>query len=224
MIYLVSTPIGNIEDISVRALNTIKNSEIVLVENKKTFFKLANILGINLIGKKLISFNETTEKKIVTENFLLSIKDKTVSVVSSAGTPTISDPGFKLVKLARKLSIPVTAIPGPVAFITALTISGLPTDKIIFLGFAPRKEGKFKKLLEEFKDLNKVTFAIYISVYKIKKYLKLILEIFKNHDIIVARELTKKFEEIITINNLEDIDKIKEKGEFVVLWREKDDC
>jgi len=141
---------------------------------------------------------------------------KNIALISDAGTPLISDPGYKLVKLCRENNIDVIPIPGPSALISALSVSGLETDKFLFLGFLPKKKNKRLKELESYKNFNG-SIVIYISVHKIEEILNEIYEIFGNRKVFIAREMTKAFEEYIYGNLLDVKEKIKKKGEFVLI-------
>ena len=162
-LYIVSTPIGNLKDITLRALETLEAVEFILCEDTRITSRLLNHYNIS---KKLISFNAVSEKKKI-PNVIERIKSgDNCALVSDAGTPAISDPGVRLISEAIKEQIDVVPIPGTSAVITALTISGLPTDSFIFEGFLPQKKGRQKKLKELAED--KRTIILYESTYRIK--------------------------------------------------------
>ncbi|MCH6575838.1 MAG: 16S rRNA (cytidine(1402)-2'-O)-methyltransferase [Bacteroidetes bacterium] len=219
-LYIVSTPIGNLKDITLRALETLEEVEFILCEDTRITSRLLNHYNIS---KKLISFNAVSEKKKI-PNVIERIKSgDNCALVSDAGTPAISDPGVRLISEAIKEQIDVVPIPGTSAVITALTISGLPTDSFIFEGFLPQKKGRQKKL----KDLaeEKRTIILYESTYRIKKLVDELDEYMPERYIVVCRELTKKFEETWRgyPNEIKEvIDEKISKGEFVVVISPKD--
>ncbi len=219
-LYIVSTPIGNLKDITLRALETLEAVDFILCEDTRITSRLLNHYNIS---KKLISFNAVSEKKKI-PNVIARIKSgDNCALVSDAGTPAISDPGVRLVSEAIKEQIDVVPIPGTSAVITALTISGLPTDSFIFEGFLPQKKGRQKKL----KDLaeEKRTIILYESTYRIKKLVDELNEYMPKRYVVVCRELTKKFEETWRgfPNEIKDvIDEKISKGEFVIVVAPKD--
>jgi 16S rRNA (cytidine1402-2'-O)-methyltransferase len=216
-LYIVSTPIGNLEDITNRAVRTLKEVDIIACEDTRVTKKLLNYLSVT---KPLQSYHEhnETEKSIEVVNELL--KGKNIALVSDAGTPGISDPGYRLIKLASESGIEVLTIPGPCAAISALSISGLPTSSFTFIGFAPRTEKKRKDFLEEIKNYPQ-TNIFYESPYRALKTLKSIQQVFGDRNCSVSRELTKIYEETIrgklseVISILEKKEKIK--GEFTIV-------
>ncbi len=222
MFSLVATPIGNLEDITLRAIRTLRECDLILCEDTRRTKILIDKYNIK---KQLISchsYNQTKRANLLIE--LLKNK-KNIVYVTDSGTPCISDPGFELVLKAIENGFPVECVPGPTAFLTALVCSGLPTDSFVFLGFLPRKKGKIEKLLKNASVLKK-TIIFYESPYRLKKTIEICLSIFKPETkLVVARELTKKFEEFIrgTLESVYlEISKRKEmKGEIVVLINEK---
>jgi len=214
-LYIVSTPIGNLKDITLRALETLEAVDFILCEDTRITSRLLNHYNIS---KKLISFNAVSEKKKI-PNVIARIKSgDNCALVSDAGTPAISDPGVRLVSEAIKEQIDVVPIPGTSAVITALTISGLPTDSFIFEGFLPQKKGRQKKL-KELSD-EKRTIILYESTYRIKKLVDELDEYMPKRYVVVCRELTKKFEETWRgyPNEIKEvIDEKISKGEFVIV-------
>jgi len=214
-LYIVSTPIGNLKDITLRALETLKEVEFILCEDTRITSRLLKHYNIS---KKLISFNAVSEKKKI-PNVIERIKSgDNCALVSDAGTPAISDPGVRLVSEAIKEQIDVVPIPGTSAVITALTISGLPTDSFIFEGFLPQKKGRQKKLKELAGE--KRTIVLYESTYRIKKLIDELVKYLPDRYVVVCRELTKKFEETwrgYPGEIKEVIDQKTIKGEFVVV-------
>jgi len=213
-LYLVATPIGNLDDITIRAIKILKQVDIVAAEDTRHTLQLLNHLNIK---KTLISYYKQTEKNksdILIEKLL---KGKNIALVSDAGTPGISDPGFEIVKKCIEKNIRVVPIPGACALINAIICSGLNTNEFIFIGFLPASQNEKKKKLEELKEENK-TLIFYEAPHKLKGTLQKMLEIFGNRKVVLARELTKLHEEYIR-GNLEEIiaNQIQEKGEFVIL-------
>ncbi len=219
-LYIVSTPIGNLKDITLRALETLEDVDFILCEDTRITSRLLNHYNIS---KKLISFNVVSEKKKI-PNVIERIKSgDDCALVSDAGTPAISDPGIRLISEAIKEQIDVVPIPGTSAVITALTISGLPTDSFIFEGFLPQKKGRQKKLKELAEE--KRTIILYESTYRIKKLVDELTEYMPKRYIVVCRELTKKFEETwrgYPTEIKEVIDEKISKGEFVIVVAPKD--
>lgn len=214
-LYIVSTPIGNLKDITLRALETLEEVEFILCEDTRITSRLLKHYNIS---KKLISFNAVSEKKKI-PNVIERIKSgDNCALVSDAGTPAISDPGVRLISKAIEEQIDVVPIPGTSAVITALTISGLPTDSFIFEGFLPQKKGRQKKLKELAGE--KRTIVLYESTYRIKKLIDELDEYLPDRYVVVCRELTKKFEET-WCGYPNDIKKVIDektiKGEFVVV-------
>ena len=214
---IVSLPIGNLKDITIRALEELQSSDLIFCEDTRITIKLLNHYSIK---NKLMSYHEHSDTS--TRKFIIDEinKGKNISLVSDAGTPLISDPGYKLVKELKKKNLSVTSCPGPSSPITALTLSGLPSDKFFFSGFLPAKTKAKKDYLLEIKDIES-TIIFFESSNRLIKSLELILEIFGDRNISICRELTKKFEEVLTlkvseiIKNLSSRDNIK--GEIIIV-------
>ncbi|PIY97055.1 MAG: 16S rRNA (cytidine(1402)-2'-O)-methyltransferase [Candidatus Kerfeldbacteria bacterium CG_4_10_14_0_8_um_filter_42_10] len=215
-LFIVATPIGNLQDITLRALETIKNADLVACEDTRQTIKLLNHYGIK---KPLISYHQ--HSKLTRIDYLIQeLKNgRSIAVVTDAGTPGISDPGTVLISKAIEEGIKVVPIPGPSAVITALSASGLRTDEFIYLGFLPRKKGR-KTMLESLAQ-EKRTIVFYESPYRVVKTLEeLKIVLGEDRNIVIARELTKMFEEIIRGKIKEVITKLtpqNTKGEFVVV-------
>lgn len=217
MLYIVPTPIGNLQDITLRALDILKQADFVLCEDTRQTKKLLDNFGI---ATKTLRYHEGD--KFSVENCLNLLKSgKVCALVSDAGTPCVSDPGWQLVRRAREEGIKVCALPGPSALTCALSASGVGGGGFVFLGFTSRKPGKIVKLLKSAFELEKPV-VIYESPYRIIKFLKLVKENFaENITCVLAREITKTFEEYLSgtledvIKNLEARKKIL--GEFVVI-------
>lgn len=225
-LFVVATPIGNLKDITLRAIEVLKGCAIIAAEDTRHTSIL--LKTYNIEGKKLISYHKYNEEKR-TElllNYLIN-EDMDVALVSNAGTPCISDPGYEIVNAAREKNIEVIPIPGPSSITAALSISGLPTNKFIFLGFLPKEENKTRDNLLNIKESNINTFVIFESPKRINNLLNLINEIFPNSLLCVCRELTKKFEKTYygkISQVIEEIEKdpYKEKGEYtiIVYWKD----
>ena len=221
-LFVVATPIGNKEDISFRAVKTFKSCSAIITENQKTTKKLLSILGIRN-PKKFITLGDFNNKNIT--KFIEFINEnKQVALVSEAGTPLISDPGFKLINYIRseKIDINIEAIPGASALTTFLSISGLPTDKVLFLGFLPKKPQKRKQILLNLNEINtliKTTFVLLESKYKIIKTLTQISNLYPQAKISIGKELTKIHQRVYYGNIkdiIKEIKKDKIKGEFII--------
>ena len=217
-LYIVATPIGNLKDITLRALEVLKSVRYIACEDTRVTKKLLSHYGIE--GKKLISYHEHNEEE-ASENILKILKEEDVALVSDAGTPCISDPGYRVVKKAWENGVNVSPIPGAFAGAAALSASGLPSDKFLFLGFLPNKEKQKKELLEEYKNLE-VTLIIYESPHRLLKTLQLIAEVCPESKVVVAKELTKIHEKFIRGTSKEVYKYFQDnpeiiKGEFVIL-------
>ena len=216
-LYLVPTPIGNLEDITLRALRVLKEVDSVICEDTRQTIKLLNHFGIQ---KPLISFYTYNQERRIPGIVGGLSAGKNYALVSDSGTPGISDPGFFLVEAALKAKANVVPLPGASAAITALVASGLPTHSFLFLGFLKKKSGKMKKELDAASKTG-ATVIFYESPHRIRKTLALCAEVFaKETEVVLARELTKKFEEFLR-GTLEEINiQLAQKepmGEYVVL-------
>lgn len=191
-LYVVSTPIGNLEDITLRAIETLKAVDLIACEDTRHTKILLDRYQINAPTTSYFEYN-----KIQKSDYLLKLlkEGKNVALVSDAGTPGISDPGYKIIRMCIDSSVPVVPIPGPSGLVTALTISGKPTDKFTFEGFLSVKPIKRKNQLAKLKEESR-TVVLYESPHRIAKTLEDILEVYGDVDIVLARELTKKFEEV----------------------------
>lgn len=220
----MATPIGNLDDITLRAIETLKASDFILCEDTRISSRLLNHLDIR---KELVSFNARTEERKIDHAIQRILNGETCSLISDAGTPAISDPGVRLVHAAHANNIEVIGIPGANAAVMALSIGGLPTDSFIFEGFLPQKKGRQKKLGELAGEER--TIVVYESTYRIEKLIEELTTYMPDRYVVVCRELTKKFEEMWRGNPSELKEQIKTKtvkGEFVVLispkgWQEK---
>ena len=215
-LYLVATPIGNLEDITLRALRVLRECDVVAAEDTRRTGQLLKHFGIS---KPLISYFQFNEAKRSEEILERLARGEKIALVTDAGSPGISDPGERVVKAAIAAGFRVEAIPGACALIAGLTASGLPTDEFHFVGFLPHKSGQRKNKLASLKEISG-TLVLYESPYRIEKLLGELNEIFPECEIVLARELTKKFEEFLRgkpAELLEIAKKRNSKGEFVVL-------
>ncbi|MCX6896154.1 MAG: 16S rRNA (cytidine(1402)-2'-O)-methyltransferase [Verrucomicrobia bacterium] len=217
-LYLVATPIGNLEDITLRALRVLKECDVVAAEDTRHSGQLLKHFGI---AKPMLSYFQFNEAKRSEEIIERLKRGEKVALITDAGSPGISDPGERVVLAALKARLRVESVPGACALIAALTASGLPTDEFHFIGFLPHKSGQRRNQLEALKQFAG-TLALYESPYRIEKLLNELQEVFPERQVVLARELTKKFEEFLRGTPAELIaltQQRKLKGEFVVLVR-----
>ncbi|MEO8072515.1 MAG: 16S rRNA (cytidine(1402)-2'-O)-methyltransferase [Acidobacteriota bacterium] len=215
-LYLVATPIGNLADISKRALETLETVDLIACEDTRHTGKLLAHYGIK---GKLVSYHEHNENARAEEFARLLEEGKSIAVVSDAGTPAICDPALRIVQKAHEIGATVTAIPGAVAFVNALIISGLPTDSIFFGGFLPSKKNDRRRRLQETKEIP-ATLIFYETPHRIAKSLVDCLEILGNRNAAVVREITKLHEELVrgTLEELaEKYSQESVKGEIVLV-------
>ncbi len=199
-LYIVATPIGNMDDITIRAIKTLSDSKVIFAEDTRSTLNLLRHHNIDPAGKEIISFFEGNEENR-TKDVFLKLQNNDVALVSESGTPLISDPGFKLIRELISLDIKVEAIPGPTALITALTLSGMPTNSFLFLGFLPKKLGKAKTILEQTKSAISAldpckSIILYESPHRVLTTLQLANDVFGDIEVAVTRELTKIYEEV----------------------------
>ncbi len=216
-IYIVSTPIGNLKDITLRAIEVLKTSELIICEDTRVSGKL---LSTHDIKAKLTSLNEFNEE-MKTHEILSQIESiENVSLISDAGTPLLSDPGYKFINKAIEKGHRIIPIPGASAVLSSLVTSGMPTDKFTFLGFLPKSRVKQEKILRKYENENH-TIIIFESPHRIVKTLQTLENVFGNIKLSIAREITKKFEEINTTpiaNHLKNFETKKPKGEFTITF------
>lgn len=215
-LYLVATPIGNLADISERALQTLRAVDLIACEDTRHTGKLLSHFNIK---KKLASYHEHNERTRAEEFARILEQGKSIAVVSDAGTPAICDPAFVVVQKAHEIGAPVVAIPGAVAFVNALIVSGLPTDSVFFGGFLPSKKKERRKRLEEVRTIP-ATLVFYETPHRIAKSLIDCFEILGDRKSAVVREITKLHEEIVLGNLKELTEKFSEntvKGEIVLV-------
>jgi 16S rRNA (cytidine1402-2'-O)-methyltransferase len=215
-LYLVATPIGNLEDITLRALRALRECDVVAAEDTRRTGQLLKHFGI---AKPLLSYFHFNEAKRSEELIARLQRGERIALVTDAGSPGISDPGERVVRAAIAAGLRVEPVPGPCALVAALTASGLPTDEFHFVGFLPHKAGQRQRELERIKSYGG-TLVLYESPYRIEKLLTELSEVFPDRQVVLARELTKKFEEYLrgTPAHLHvAIRHRARKGEFVVL-------
>jgi 16S rRNA (cytidine1402-2'-O)-methyltransferase len=215
-LYLVATPIGNLEDITLRALRVLRECDVVAAEDTRRTGQLLKHFEISKPMVSYFAFNEAKRSEEILERLQRGEK---VALVTDAGTPGISDPGERVVRAAVAAGLRVESVPGPCALVAALTASGLPTDEFHFIGFLPHKSGQRRKQLEALKQFAG-TLALYESPYRIEKLLGELNEVFPTRTVVLARELTKKFEEFLRGTPAELLALVAKrslKGEFVVL-------
>jgi 16S rRNA (cytidine1402-2'-O)-methyltransferase len=193
-LYLVATPIGNLRDITFRAVEVLKGVDVIACEDTRHTRKLLNAIEID---NKLVSYHDHNESERAAELAEMLAAGKSVAVVSDAGTPGINDPGFRLVQLAREAGAAVVPIPGAVAFVNAAVASGLPTDSLFFGGFLPAKTGERRRRLEELREIP-ATLIFYEAPHRLIASLRDCLDVLGDRNASVARELTKLHEEIAT--------------------------
>jgi 16S rRNA (cytidine1402-2'-O)-methyltransferase len=217
ILYIVATPIGNLEDITYRAVRTLNEVDIIACEDTRNSRKLLDHFGIN---KKLLRFFDHSTSHEQTKILDHLVSGRSIALISDAGTPLISDPDYTLIRAAQEAGITISPIPGPSALSAAISVSGLPSDNFTFLGFLPNAVEAAKKKLLNYKELHS-TLVIYESPNRLLDSLKLIHATLGDRECCVARELTKLFEEIkreslsILIDEYELVEKIR--GECVIL-------
>jgi 16S rRNA (cytidine1402-2'-O)-methyltransferase len=215
-LYVVATPIGNLKDITLRAIETLKAVELIASEDTRHTKILLDRYEIRTPTTSYFEYNQLRKS-----DYLIKIlkEGKSVALVSDAGTPGISDPGYKIIRLAIDNDIPVVPIPGPSGFLTALTVSGKPTDSFTFEGFLSNKTARRRNQLKALKGEDR-TVILYESPHRISKLISDIIEVYGDIEICLAREMTKKFEEVRrekASELLRQLNAAKPKGEFMVI-------
>jgi 16S rRNA (cytidine1402-2'-O)-methyltransferase len=214
-LFLVATPIGNLEDITYRAVRVLGSVDLIAAEDTR---KTKILLDHYNINRPMMSYYSYNEKERAPQLIKKLLSGQSIALVSDAGTPGISDPAFHIVQQALENEISIIPIPGPTAFISALIVSGLPTDRFVFEGFLPLKKGRKTKF--ESMKLESRTIILYESPHRILKTLNEIQVYLGNRKVVVARELTKKFEEIVRgpiQSVLSELEKKEPRGEYVVI-------
>ena len=219
-LFLVSTPIGNLEDITFRAINILKSVDLIAAEDTR---RSKILLSKYEIDTKMISYFDHNKFQRLQQIEKILKNNKDIAVITDAGTPAISDPAYKLIRKAIEIGCKVEPVPGASAVLTALVSSGLPTDRFLFEGFLPPKKGR-KKRIESFKNIE-ATIIIYENNLRLKSTVNQLLEVLGDRPAVLCRELTKVYEEIIrgTLSSLSDILENKTfKGECVLLLSKDD--
>ena len=216
MLYLVSTPIGNLGDMTQRAIDTLQAADLVISEDTRKTGFLLNHFGIK---KPQLVFREDNEKKVLPRIVELLEEGKDLALVTDAGTPSVSDPGFILIRKALEMGVEISAIPGPTALIMALVLSGLPVHSFTFRGFPPRKGGPRRRWLQV-DAFSPHTLIFYESPYRLAAFLEDALAVYGDRPCAVANDLTKKFEMVLrgTISEMiENFKKSPPRGEYTVV-------
>jgi 16S rRNA (cytidine1402-2'-O)-methyltransferase len=219
-LFIVATPIGNLKDITFRAVETLKEADLIACEDTRHTKKLLSHYGIAAPTTSYFEHNKIKKGEYLTG---LLKEGKNIALVSDSGTPGISDPGYNIINTAIKNNIPVTIIPGPCAFVSALVISGLPTDSFTFHGFLSNKKAKRRRQLGQLKD-EKKTMIFYESPHRLLMMLRDMHDVIGNREISVIRELTKIFEESLRLKIDKAIDYFTKKsprGEFILVVKGK---
>ena len=220
MLYIVPTPIGNLKDITLRALEVLKNVDGIICEDTR---RTALLLNHYEIKKPLVVLNDYNEAKEVSRIIQQLSEGRTMALVSDAGTPLVSDPGYKLVRECINQRIPVDSLPGPSSVLTALTLSGLPPDKFLFLGYPPEKPGHRKDLLGKIGVIGEkvpLTNVIFISPHKLLGLLHDMEESFGDIEVILAHELTKVHQSVESKPLTKWLEELRNpKGEYILLFR-----
>jgi 16S rRNA (cytidine1402-2'-O)-methyltransferase len=214
-LYVVGTPIGNLSDLSRRAGEVLASADLVAAEDTRITRRLLDRLGVSA---KLVSYREETEHRLSVKLVADLLDGKSVALVSDAGTPCISDPGYRLVKAAADAGVEVVTIPGPSAVIALLSVSGLPTDRFAFEGFPPARSGQRRSFLQSLGDASR-TVVFYESPRRVVKLLDDVAEVLSNPPVAVGRELTKMHEEVLRGHAREVADQLRAqgtRGEFVI--------
>jgi 16S rRNA (cytidine1402-2'-O)-methyltransferase len=210
---IVATPIGNLSDISPRALEALRNADLIACEDTRQTLKLLNHFGIQ---KPLVSYHDFNEEKKAAELGEKIRSGSSIALVSDAGTPGISDPGYRLVRYCREHGLNVLSIPGANAAVTALAASGLPSDEFFFAGFLPSKKGARRDKLDSLRSL-RATLIFYEAPHRIQATLTDILEVLGDREACIGRELTKLHEEFLFGKLSEIVGNVKALGEFVIV-------
>ncbi|CAN5160230.1 16S rRNA (cytidine(1402)-2'-O)-methyltransferase [soil metagenome] len=232
-LFIVGTPLGNIQDISIRAVKTLFTVDVIACEDTRRAGLLLEKLtplyemlvegNVKVVKPKFLSYYDAVEMERIPEIISILQTGQTIALISDAGMPTISDPGFKLIRACIEQKIPIEVVPGPTAVTTAVAISGLPSDKFLFVGYPPHKPGHritFYENIKKTQELVKSTVIFYEAPHKLLKTLEEMQEILGDREIVLCRELTKTYEEVrreVISKAIAHFKKHEPKGEIVVL-------
>jgi 16S rRNA (cytidine1402-2'-O)-methyltransferase len=214
-LFIVATPIGNLDDLSPRALKTLETVDIIACEDTRRAMKLVSRFGLR---KPLVSYHDFNERERASEIGMKLMAGLSVALISDAGTPAVSDPGYRLARFCRERDIPVVSIPGPNAAIAALAASGIPSDEFFFAGFLPSKRAARRAKLEALRAMSS-TLVFYEAPHRIRETLDDMIEILGDREACVAREITKAHEEYLYGKLSTARAAVKEIGEFVIVVR-----
>ncbi|OGC46731.1 16S rRNA (cytidine(1402)-2'-O)-methyltransferase [candidate division WWE3 bacterium RIFCSPHIGHO2_12_FULL_38_15] len=220
-LFIISGPIGNLEDITLRAISTLKTLDYLLSEDTRETDKILSKFGLKI---PQISYRDEIHLKIYPKVVEMLENGKNIGFMTDSGTPLISDPGYKLVYQLRNSSYKIVSIPGPSSVVAALSISGLPSDKFIFIGFLPKKENQRKEILFKYGALD-ATLTIFESPYRIVRLISEVKETLGNRRICVVKDLTKAFETVLTGKIIDIENELKilpQKGEYILLIAKED--
>ena len=218
VLYVVATPIGNLEDVSERALRALREADVVAAEDTR---RTATLLGHYGIAKPLVSYHDAVERRKAPELVEQMRNGKTIALVSDAGTPLVSDPGYRLVRAALDAGIEVVPIPGATAATALLSVCGFATDRFVFEGFLPQRAGRRRRRLEQLREEPR-TIVVYESPHHVARTLAEVEEVLGDREVVVGRELTKVFEEVLR-GSVSDIRRAltehAPRGEFTIVIR-----
>lgn len=217
-LYIVATPIGNLKDLSERAKEILTQADVIAAEDTRVTKKLFSLLGLSL-NRPFVAYEDHLEQERLNDIIELIKEGNSVALVSDAGSPLISDPGYKLVRACRKEDVYVTTVPGACAVISALQLSGLPTNRFMFAGFIPNKDKARFDLFTELQNIN-TTLVLYETALRLEKSLKVINDIMPQREVAVVREISKLYEECLSGFAGELLKELKErtiKGEIVLI-------
>jgi 16S rRNA (cytidine1402-2'-O)-methyltransferase len=216
-LYVVATPLGNLEDLTLRALRVLRESDLIACEDTRRTRALLSHFDIHVPTTSYFEHNKLTKGRDIVRQLL---EGRAVALVTDAGTPGISDPGFLLVREARAAGVPVVPVPGPSAVVAALSVAGVPADRFVFDGFLPVKPGRRINRLRWLRGLE-MTIVLYESPHRIVAALEAIRDVFGEVELVVARELTKQFEEVVAASPSAHLERLaasaRARGEFTLV-------